>query len=78
MTAKSPKRGRPRTRVEYNVSTPGVTPDDVIEKVSRAHAKAMLASGTFIGDPGQPVVKSARQGTSENDDETGGQRAEEV
>ncbi|MCH7971424.1 MAG: hypothetical protein J4O01_10220 [Chloroflexi bacterium] len=60
------------------MSTPGVTPDDVIEKVSRAHAKAMLASGTFIGDPGQPVVKSARQGTSENDDETGGQRAEEV
>ena len=78
MTAKSQKRGRPRTRVEYNVSTPGVTPDDVVEKVSLAHVKAILASGTFIGDPVQPVMESARQGTSENDDETGGQRVEEV
>lgn len=78
MTAKSQKRGRPRTRVEYNVSIPGVTPDDVVEKISRAHAKAVLASGTYVCDPGQPVVESARQGPSENDDETGEQRVEEV
>ena len=60
------------------MSTPGLTPSDVVERVSQAHAKAILTTGTFAGDPGRPVVKSARQGASASDDETGEQLMEQA
>ena len=68
MTTTGHDRRRPRTRVEYNVSTLGLIPSDVVEKVSQAHAKAILTTGTFAGDPGRPVVKSARHSASASDE----------
>ena len=67
MTAPGAGKRRLRSNVEYIVSAPNPLPVDVVERLSQAHARAILSNGSTLNNPGQHSTESAQSASTSSD-----------